>query len=239
MAQFLKQGRIIHLRAVSLNDAFENGVAVCRCGEELNRHTLFLRGRRKQIHVSGRDRLPVKKRARGLAHWDRLIQLLPPRLRGRQGYVDPWFGPRPDHNMAGTTNRSSCNYKVLGRAAKADKKVVVVRIDDRGATRDVWEDADLSVVQAEQPRLRVVAVRCKRRHPDKLFKPGIAGKKLPLAINLFAVTVHARPETVSGGTQGSERKAGPECGSARDECHVINPQVEDQDQYAPDPRTPH
>lgn len=87
---------------------------------------------------------------------------------------------------------------------------MIVRIDDLCPPGGVGQDADALGGQPEFPRLRVVPVGGERRHPDQFFQPRIAREKLPLPRHLYLVTVHARPETVSDGTEG---KAGSDQGS--------------------------
>ena len=79
--------------------------------------------------------------------------------------------------------------KILGGTAEADKKMMVIRIDNCGAPGKVGQNVNARG-QPEHPRLRVVPVSGKGRHPHQLGHVRVRRRQAALRVDIFPVTIH-------------------------------------------------
>jgi hypothetical protein len=166
LAELVDEGRILDLAGVAGDDVVEHSGHARRFADQDEVDAVAAGGFLELRHIGGRHGAAVIVGARALAFGDGDEQR---RLRRRprlqsDGNAAVAGGIETDRRTAAARFRR--DRQVLGGAAQADEEVMVVRIDDGRAARQVGQDRDRVLSRNEAPGLRVVAVGGERGVAD-------------------------------------------------------------------------
>ena len=155
--QFLDERGIVHLRRVPGHHVFQDLLHGCALAQQHHAHTVAGPGPFQQAKFVGRDRLAVVVATGALSFRDGVKQRGCRRLRPVQPYGDGACVGRVEPGVGLETVGECGKRQVLGGATERDVEMVIVRIDDGAAPRQIWCDHDAPILQAKGPALRVVA----------------------------------------------------------------------------------
>lgn len=191
LLQLRPERRIGHLGVVAGHHQIAHPVDRRPFGDEYEPDARHLRRPPQPLDVGGGQGTAVIESAGRLPPRNGVEQRVRPRRALDEAVAHA--AVRPHCCLARAAGRCRGDGEVLGRAAEADEKVMVVGIDDRRRPRRVGQDLDAVLLGAEPPRLGVVAVRRQRRIADEIVHARIGRQRRAQAGRPVAI-VPRRPD---------------------------------------------